>query len=102
MPGSPCCTQLGISLARRRGHELGSFPAGGLQQWVSGRALAVLHSRVEPRTRGSGDVFGHAPGVGLRQLTGCTGADEPGLLAYLAHELRADALGSGAKGGNLR
>ena len=102
MPGSPCFAQLGIGLARRSGHELGSLPAGSLQLRVSRQALAVLRSRVEPRTRGGGDVFGDAPGIGLRQLAGGAGADEPGLLAHLAQELHADALGRSAEGGDLR
>ena len=102
MPGSPCFAQLGIGLARRSGHELDSFLASGLQLRVSRRALAVLRSRVKPRTRSGGDVFGHALDVGLRQLAGGAGADEPGLLACLAQELPADALGRSAERSDLR
>lgn len=102
MPGSPCLTQLGIGLARRSGHELGSFPASSLQLRVIRQALAGLRSRIQLRTRSGSDLFGHALDVGFRQLTGGAGADEPGLLASLAQELPADALGRDAEGGDLR
>jgi hypothetical protein len=102
MPGSPCLAQLGIGLSRRNGHEHGDFPAGSLQVGVSRRALAGRRSRVEPRTRGGGDAFGHALDVSLRQLADSPGADEPGLLAYLVPELPAAALGFGAEGDDLR
>jgi hypothetical protein len=101
MPGSPRFAQLGTGLARRSGHDHGGFSAGSLQLRVSRRALAVRRSRVEPRTRGGGDVIGHALDVGLRQLADGTGADEPGLLAYLVPELLAAGLGGGAEGSDL-
>jgi hypothetical protein len=101
-PRSPCFPQLGSGPARRGSHELCSFPASSLQFRVSRRALARLYGRVELRTRGGGDVFGHPLDVGLRQLTGGAGADEPGLLAGVAQELPADALGRRAECGDLR
>lgn len=102
MPRSPRFTQLGIGLARHSGHELGGFPESGLQLRVSRRALAVLRSRVEPRTCCGGDVFRHPLDVGLGQLANAAGADQPCLLAYLAQDLPADALRCGAEGSNLR
>ena len=101
MPGSPRFAQLGSGLACRSAHEHGGFSAGSLQLRVSRRALAVRRSRVEQRTRGGGDVIGHALDVGLRQFAGGTGADEPGLLACLVPELLAAALGCGAEGSDL-
>jgi hypothetical protein len=102
IPGSPRLAQHGIGLARRNGHEHGGLSAGSLQLRVSRQALVVRRSRVEARTRGGGDVFGHTAGVGLRQLADGTGADEPGLLAYLVPELLAAVLDCDAEGSDLR
>ena len=102
MPGSPRFAQLGSGLACRSAHEHGGFSAGNLQLRVSRRALVVRRSRIEPRTRGGGDVFGHALDVTLRQLADGTGADEPGLLARLVPELLAAALDCGTEGSDLR
>jgi len=96
----PCFAQLGIGLACRSGHELGSFPAISLQLRVS--TLVRLHRRLELRTRSGGHAFGRPLDVGLRQLTGGAGPNESGLLACMAQELTADALGRGAKGGYVR
>ena len=102
LPGSPRLVQFGGSLARRSGHELGGLPVGCLQLLVSRWPLTERRSRVEPGTRGGGDVLGHALDIGLRQLAGCAGADEPGLLTHLVPELPAGVLGCDAEGSDLR
>jgi hypothetical protein len=102
IPGSPRLAQQGIGLARRKGHDSVGLSASCLQLRVSRRALVVRRSRIEPRTRGGGDVFGHALDVTLRQLADGTGADEPGLLARLVPELLAAALDCGTEGSDLR
>jgi len=102
MLGLPGRTQVGSGLARPSGHELGSFPTKSLQFRVICRALAALHSRVELCASGCDEVCGHPLDIGLRQLSGVSGADEPGLLAYLTQQLRADVLGRGAEGGDFR
>jgi len=76
MPRVPRFAQLGIDMARGSRHELGGFSAGSLQLRVSRRALAVRRSRVKRRTRGRGDVCGHALDIALRQLAGGAGADQ--------------------------
>jgi hypothetical protein len=59
-------------------------------------------SRVEPRTRGGGDVLGHALDIGLRQLADGAGADEPGLLTRLVPDLPDAVLDCEAEGSDLR
>ena len=90
------------NLACSSGHEQGGFPAGSAQLQIEPAALPVRHSSVKPRTRGSGDIGGHALNVGLRQLARGAGADEPGLLAGLVSELPDNALSRGAEGGHVR
>ena len=102
LPGSPRLGQYGSSLARRSGHELGGLSVGCLQLLVSRWPLTGRRSRVEPRTRGGGDVLGHALDIGLRQLTGGAGADEPGLLTHLVPELPDAVLDCAAEGSDLR
>lgn len=102
MSGSPRCAKLGIDLACCSGHELGGFPAGGLQPRVNRRALPVRPSRVKPRPRSSGDVCGRAFYVGFRQVAHSGGTDELGSLTYLDCELPDNSLGRDAEGSHLR
>jgi hypothetical protein len=105
LPGSPRLGQYGGSLARRSGHDLGGFSAGCLQLLVilvSRWPLTWRRSRVEPGTRGGGDVLGYALDIGLRQLADGAGADEPGLLTHLVPELPDGVLDCAAEGSDLR
>ena len=102
LPGSPRLLQYGGSLALHNGHDFGGLSVGCLQLRVSRWALTGRRSRVEPRTRGGGDVLGHALNIGLRQLADGAGADEPGLLTRLVPELSAAALDCDAEGSDLR
>jgi hypothetical protein len=54
-------------------------------------APAGRRSRVEPRTRGGGDVLGHALDIALRQLADGAGADEPRAAAAVKGLLTAAA-----------
>lgn len=91
-----------MGLARRSGHEHGGFSTGSVQLRVSRWALGALRGRVEQRTGGCGDFFGHALDLGFRQLADGTGEDETGLFACLGPELPAAALGCDTEGGDLR
>lgn len=102
LPGSPRLVQYRGSLARRSGHELGGLPVGRLQLLVSRWPLTGRRNRVEPRTRGGGDVLGHALDIGLRQLAGGAGADELGLLTHLVPDLPDGVLDCEAEGSDLR
>jgi hypothetical protein len=102
LPVSPRLEQHGGSLARRSGHELGGLPVGCPQLLVSRWPLTGRRNRVEPRTRRGGDVLGHALDVGLRQLAGGAGADEPGLLTHLVPDLPDAVLNCEAEGSDLR